>query len=71
MNKERINICKSHFVDFRDDNIYKNYSFLKVLPILFQEIGKGSYGIVYRAREKGITSKYRAIKKINKRNIKN
>ena len=37
----------------------------------YQELGKGAYGVVYKAREKGTKGEWRAVKKIAKKNIKN
>ncbi len=41
MNNERINICKSHFVSYKNDNIYSHFSSLTVFEILYRKLEKG------------------------------
>lgn len=56
-------INKQDFIKEREGDIYSYYDF-------GVELGKGAYGVVYEATEKE-TQQLRAIKKINKDNIKN
>ena len=56
-------INKSHFIGEHIDDIGKFYEFIK-------ELGKGSYGQVYRCQNK-ITGNVYACKKMSKKKIKN
>ena len=56
-------INKSHFIGEHIDDIGKSYEFIK-------ELGKGSYGQVFRCQNK-ITGNVYACKKMNKKKIKN
>ena len=41
------------------------------LVVLFKELGRGAYGIVYKARDRHVSGPWRAVKKIIKKSIKN
>ena len=56
-------INKSHFIGEHIDDIGKSYEFIK-------ELGKGSYGQVFRCQNK-ITGNVYACKKMSKKKIKN
>ena len=52
-------ISKSHFIGEHIDNVEKSYEFIK-------ELGKGSYGQVFRCQNK-ITGNVYACKKMSKK----
>jgi len=71
MDKDEFPIHKELFIQSKKDNILNHYEFNpKVTDPLRQELGKGAYGVVYKAREKGSKGEWRAVKKIAKKNIK-
>lgn len=72
MDKSDLLISKSNFVETKNNqNILEFYDFEKVNVQKSQEIGKGAYGVVYRAREKNNEGRVRAVKKIIKKTVKN
>jgi predicted Ser/Thr protein kinase len=59
------------FITIRKENINDYYEVLaKVLIFLVQELGKGAFGTVYKGRLKGTQGPWRAIKKMNRKDIK-
>ena len=71
MQKDDFLIHKESFIKSRRENILQFYDIDPKVPQSFiQELGKGAYGIVYRAKEKFGSGEWRAIKKIAKKNIK-
>lgn len=73
MDNQDLYILKGNFVQFRNDNIIDSYEFYPkvIININFQELGRGSYGVVYQARDKFIGGPWRAVKQIRKKLIKN
>ncbi len=55
---------KALFVTSKQENIL---NFYEVIP---KELGRGAYGVVYKAKQKGDTNQYRAIKKMSRKLMK-
>lgn len=69
--KKVMRIEKASLIKVKQGNIEKDYEFCnQVETFLIQELGRGSFGIVYKARKKGhFEDKFFAVKKLCKLKI--
>lgn len=51
-NSVEVVIKKDFFVKSRKDNIKDQFDFISVYHFLYQVLGKGAYGTVYKAKTK-------------------
>lgn len=71
-NQESVFIKKDIFIKTRKEDIRLFYEFSpKVKQSIIQILGRGAYGVVYKARMKQPPHTYRVVKLIAKKMVKN
>ena len=61
---------KEFFVNNHKDQIKDHFEFIKVNLNVWQELGRGAYGVVYMAKQRVFPNRLRVVKRISKRKVK-